>query len=424
MLKRGTHAPTEKTPSPATGEKAFWSTAETPAPGTMEYKRRLSEHISRLQERQQELVKHTADELESLKLELERGDDSQEKVAAATQPLLSEIEALKAQNAALEETLRIAEETYRARYAQVHATVSSLKSAVESKAEAMDGYLRAYSIEAGQGIREMIASVEAAEIPTFESGTVRVEPVPTPILEPLRVNPEPPKKERVVIQKPKARVHLRRLAVRAVAFALVAAIGTGGWKVMAAIKSPSITTGSVAGVSSQPLADVAPPADTYAQSYAKIAFADTQWATLTDAGFGISVDYMSNASNKVRNIDGGNLWILREDHYLLSVTQNDATTLAAWQSANPDTVSQYTSVQGTFKGLPALVMTPIENNQHAGTLYVVARPGVGTLAIWFKNVDPASEEGQWVAHIQSSFSFTNSVNAPQPTASASSSKKK
>ncbi len=425
----------------STGADAFWATSTAEAEA---YKKRFTDQISRLQERQKELVQQTADELEILKQELSDSKDLEQKITSARQPLLDEINALRASmaaadehNASLQEQLRHVQRNYQSQYLQLQGLVSSLKNTLRGQARTLDQQIRVYSLDATQSLESMLSSLDAAQLPPFEAPEITVgaapvhhpapRPAPAPALaqtialpvSPLVSNPK--QDERFAKHEAKLRaeavrkadVHpasrkrspIRRFAIRSIIAALFAAAGvTGVHNFLQHNTSHATTdTGTVAGVSTEAAVDVKPATEQYPESFATVSYADTVWEQTSDGEMGVAFKYPKNASNRVRELSGNNLWILRFWDYLFKINRDDSTSsIDTWMTNNQATyVDDYISARGTFKNQSAWILTPKVKSATSGTMYVISH-GKTVLNFWIKDEDPNSDDGKRLADMVTS----------------------
>ena len=202
--------------------------------------------------------------------------------------------------------------------------------------------------------------------------------------------------------KPLAKVHRHHAAKPAASIAVLMLVGY-----LAASQLPkrlsglggNKASGQVAGVSTAKptLSKEQTIQQEYPESYAAVAFADTQWSTYADSDFGVSLQYPKNATHIAHVVGGDNLWFLRNDGYLLKITRLDAPTgqsLSDWWTLNGNGyVSDSAPVQTSFIGLPAWSVPSVDKSATSGSLYFV-KPGAEVYEVWVKDEPPATDDGQ------------------------------
>ena len=401
----------------------FWN----PESESEAYKKRFSDQISRMQQRQLELVQQTADELESLKQELENGKELEHKIEAARQPLLTEITALRTSMRTLEEEKAFLEgqvhgieERYRTQFNQLQGTISSLKNTLRSQAHTLDQQIRVFSLDVTQSLESMLDSLDHTQIPPFEQTPLPAakKPAAEPALahtialtpsfdlqqEKFRLHEENLRKnqERVAVHPASRKTSpLRRFVQRTIVSALVLGAGFGGWHVFAQHSTPKTDQGAVAGVSTDPT--ITTTTTEYPEAHAIVSFADTTWDQINDTNIGISLQYPKNATDRVNDITTPALTLLRGDGYVLKIARDDSTSnIDTWMQNNQGQYADdYTSVKTTYKGQPAWVLTTNSTSTLVPGTFTVVKHGTSVLVIWAKTIDPSTDDGQRQAKILS-----------------------
>lgn len=388
----------------------------------------VSEQIARLQQRQLELVQHTAQELEDLKRKLQHSEEYERRSEAEKAPLLEEINRLKATLYQAEQDKQHLQKQLLEQQTQLQTQLEAVRNAVRGSVQALDQHMRAFSSDATHSLEHMTRSLEsidpsastlpapfvAPELPTI------VEAAPLlPMAAPVTQKPAKVKKEKnrtlPSIKVPRlggVTKKLRPLAVRTVQFALIAAIGYAGWNKLMTPPSPD-TLGQVAGVSTTSL-NSAPstsvPTSDYTESFADIPFEETTWTKSTNTDFGLTIEYPSNTTNMVYTVGTNNLWFLRKSGYLLKITREDFEgSLDGWIDENrEDLEADNTLSKSTFKGQPAWLIKQQVNSRtnNSGYQYAIKRDNKIFL-IWIKEEDPTSPDGQRIARMISGLEFMN-----------------
>jgi len=364
-------------------------------------RQQISDHIARLQQRQQELVQETTAELELLRHKLNESESSEEHVNRARQPLLAEIEALrKALVLAEDEKQHLGTEVNRLQ-SEYHTHYSQMQNALVALQNSMRHQAPTFT--------EKVKEQEAEEKPMYvpPAPPVHFEPVRPTLNEITAPVYEPPKTPK----PPRSWTGMRKLAVRTFAFALIGSVAWGSWQAIA--NHRAATPGVVAGVSTTtPSATSDPnsdnPAEKYKESYAILPFDQTVWETYTDPDFGFSVRYPKNTTNKVKTIGGSNIWFLRFDSYLMKFTSESATdTLEDWWQKSQGFYSSDNSIsKGIFKGRPAWIAKPTVPTTNSGTTYAFSTK-TGIMTVWVKDEDPLTDDGQRITKMVDSISFGN-----------------
>lgn len=329
---------------------------------------RLVNQINRLQERQRELVVQTADELESIKGELQAQHDY------SRQPLLTELSQLRNEM----EALLHEREVMRHQLQTLHSSIGSLID---------------------------ISPPTQNSLPRRPVVTVTAVPIKKPT---VKKSVSPPPKEK------KPRVHPKKKVLqRALLTFLLAAVGYIG-----ALGSRQLNlgfgahaSGQVAGASivvSSPSAAPQQMSDQAPEAQAEIPFRDTLWDTDMNSDFGVRFDYPRNTSKLVSTVGSSNIWVIRKDGYLLKINKQDAsgqTLDQYWASIQDNYASDYSISKTSFKGQPAIFLQPQQPGQNAGGTYLVKWKNT-ILSIWVKNEPPTTDDGQRIARIVSSFTLT------------------
>jgi hypothetical protein len=276
----------------------------------------VSEQIARLQQRQLEMVQQTAQELESLKLQLEKSEH--------VEHLEAEVAKLRAERSELEHSLHSLQEQLVNQQEHTTTVVGGLTDVIRTHLKQVQGF----ASETEQYLTHLPAMAKVASQP------VAAAPKPQPIAAPV-FTPKPVYHQEKVAREPKpARTFSgRRFAVRALAFGLVVAAGYGG--VQALKNRTSSDEGDVAGVSI--ITAETPTMQPYAESYAEVPFNQTIWERMTDAEFGVSFEYPKNTSNIAHTVGSNNLWMVRYNYYLLRTNKIETTlALDAWWIGNQE----------------------------------------------------------------------------------------
>lgn len=373
-------------------------TAGSTAPAPRQRRALLDAQLSRLQERQLAMVEETARELESLREQLQEPDQ--------LEALQTEVERLRLENQ------------------QLHGQMGAVKNHLNSQQQQWSKVIEGLQSLAGS-TGALSAALELTELPIVEQ-----QPAAPQLVESRRPA-KPGWKERRRTRKqekaarraalglelkeeaapvlPRKQSSARRLAIRAVTFALIgtACYAGGRWF----LGTDSVDNGTVAGAATETTPDPATPAfDTYSESFADVPFADTKWEMLNDFEFGLTLEYPSNATNRVRVIGGSNLWFLRKNGYLLKITEHQtALNLEEWWKENEATYAGPNNLKvsrGQWKGKSAIVAESREKTLTSGTSYFFAY-GKGVFEIWIKDEPAITDDGQRLTRMVESLKFTN-----------------
>jgi hypothetical protein len=232
---------------------------------------------------------------------------------------------------------------------------------------------------------------------------------PAKIVEPsLPAAVIPPKK------KPRK---VKRLIRRTLSLGIVVGLLYGGWQKIAHSTIGLPSTGQVAGVStdSQIAAQAAKNSaqssatdsiDSHPEIYATIKFEDTMWEKTTNPAFNIKFLYPKNASALIYTPGSSNLWIARDKGFLAKFTRFDnSMSLDEWMAENKLLYKDdYSLSKGTFKGMPSWIGTTSQVSDTSGTInFIKYRDSV--YSIWTLNADPGSLKGRWISHITDSIEF-------------------
>ncbi|MBU6389707.1 hypothetical protein KGQ71_04305, partial [Patescibacteria group bacterium] len=264
----------------------------------------LSDQLGQLRDRQRRLIEQIADELVMADKEVEG------KIAAELAPLQAEVERLR----------------------------QSLQQVVQEKEE------KAIELEELQEeIRAFFHRATDTKPKRATAYSTSAEPA-TPSAEkprPLKVTLPKVKKER----KP---FRFKRLAVRTVAVAVVAAGLFFGWhQFTATVNRNMAASGQVAGVSTnrpatkgkgavspsmsvqqaevaQAIQDDPNDPSNHPEIYAQTPFKQTAWATIHDPDFGISLQYPKSNTYPVHSPGGDNYWFPRgENSFFFKISRTD-----------------------------------------------------------------------------------------------------
>jgi len=342
--------------SPSFNKKDFWQseTLNTPvsssAVGTE--KSRISEQISRLQQRQMELVQQTALELEDLKRQVEESRDYEQEITA----LRGAVQRLEQEKSLIHSELLVTQQNFEQYYTQIHRT-----------------------LHGGDSVRQPAAQLTPATAPTAHSVHRAAK-----------------------LQSPK------KLVTRTLAFGLVASLGFWGFT---SLKHGNAgENGQVAGVSTTaPSANPAADGDlNYPQSYADIPYAQTEWTAFADPDFNFSLLYPKNATARIRAIGSDNVYFPRKDHILAKFTKEDTvSTLDEWWNQHKAEFNTgYTVNKGTLGTKVAYIIKPVTADPLSGTEYIF-RSGSQIIRAWFHDEDPKSDDGQRLTKMLSSIQFPN-----------------
>ena len=313
----------------------------------------ISDQISRLQQRQIEMVEQTTRELEALKTQLKNNREVAE--------LRRHIVNLELENERLASNLQNREKQYVAQIRQIQESLTTI----------LDQTI--------QTSPEEYKPLEYKPI-AFEEPVVIEEKK-----KPNKIKIKPARKERKSYPKLKA----------GLSFATVATIGFAGWATISPIiarNNASVVQGQVEGVSTDKnVTNGSNSSNTtinsYAESFAKVSFNETTWETISDKDFGVSISYPKNATNVARTIGGNNIWFLRKEGYLMKITRysNPDKTIEMWWSDNQNDYTQdYKIEKTTYKGQVAYHTTPKYPDTVSGESYFIKK-GDHIIQIWTKS---------------------------------------
>lgn len=388
-------------------------------PAEITHHQKVGEQIARLEQRHRELVEETAHELATLKQQLAEDNDVTERVNEAKQPLLSEIATLRSNVSRIEQEKQVLStelqrlhEEYQNHYHQLHGALGSLKHVVQNQAQAFDQQVRLFSLDTEQAIEELLSSIQKptealpvvepsqplpvvtddnleallAEFSAPTTATAVAQPATAQTVKEPRV-----KKER----RPRSFAGLRRFTVRAVALALVVAVGWNGLKFIQK-KNMAAEAGQVAGVSTtSPRANSdatgSDPFNDHPESRALVSFDQTAWEPYADPDLGITMRWPKNASFLLKTPGSTNIWLVRFDSYMMRANIDATTnTLEQWWQANSSFYSSDgTPTKGTFKNRPAWIVPT--TGKVPGTTYIVQN-SKGILQIWVESSDAAGSQ--------------------------------
>lgn len=145
----------------------------------------------------------------------------------------------------------------------------------------------------------------------------------------------------------------------------------------------------------------------YKESQADFPFDKTEWDTLTDTDFGISLAYPKNTTNIERVIGGSNIWFLRKQGYLMKFSLVDLAgqTPADWWDGVKEGYSDKEVSVGKFKNLPTHIIKTTVPNTTSGTTYAIERNGFIT-EVWIKDEPPTTDDGQRLTKMTASLQVT------------------
>lgn len=346
----------------------------------------FTEKIAEIKAKQEALMRQTSDELEVLQKSLLDSQKEEEERG----PLVEEIKFLRNLVKELEQEKRVQENALHETRRQLQEVINSVKQAIHLP------------------ITEILPPLplQTEEEAFFE--------LPKPIKKALEVKKakkalKTPSLPKVSLPRPK----LPRLALRTVGTALFVALIYVTWT-HSPFKSTT-DTGQVAGVSTTSLQSVSQPKvitkkasfPDYKQSYSDVSFEDTTWEKMNDPNFGATIEWPSNASNRVGAVGGNNIWFLRKDMYLLKLTREAYTgSLDEWMSENKADYAENNSMQKTtFKDQPAWLIKPLSPTDGYGYEYIVKIEDT-IYHTWIKTTDPASDDGQRITYMVTSLEFT------------------
>jgi len=367
-----------------------------------EQRKRFSAEITRLQQRQRELVQQTVlmleEEASSVRTPLEKEIKELNKtingLGEENQKLLKKIEELQQAGA---KHIQELEEQFSGFFKSSHEHFEELQHTLH---------------------KEVVAPV-AKEIKVVEAKLAK-QPVASYFKFPKikrEANPEPIKIVREAPAKPQ---HHRKHAARRVAgLALTALLAYFGARELPKYAmGHKLETGQVAGVSTTRTDSTVGPdgqpvvEKKYNEAQADVAFQDTTWKEFDSVDYGLSLEYPANASDLVQSTGGSDTWILRKTGYLMKFNFDTLTageTLQQWWTANQDSYAdQYTQPTATtFKNLPALVATPLDaGDQNAGRYYFVKRSATVDI-IWVKSNINNQDDTDRLQHMLDSLKITN-----------------
>ena len=382
----------------------------------------VSEQIARLQQRQLEMVQQTTQELENLKIQLEKSEH--------VETLESEVARLRSEREALQQSLQEAQGQLVSQQEKSTQAVGTLTGIIQTHLKSVQGFAQdtEHYLERLPLLAQPLAEAPVPVQQLVQPVTPPVEQIISPVHVPEKMKekfslPKPHlphfKKKIEVVPEPRyvppvrkevkktSSFKPRRLLVRTFAMAVVVAAGYGAFQFVHTklLASPS-NTGTVAGVSTE-VASPAPTMDTYAQSFVDLPFIQTEWSKVEDSDFGISFEYPKNTSNLVRTVGGNNIWVLRKTGVLMKISRIDSTlTLDAWWIGNQtDYTDGKTISLTTFKGLPAYYAESKAKTSVSTSSYFVKRTD-GIYQISIKDEPAVTDDGQRLTHMIDTFTFT------------------
>lgn len=404
--------PFKKTSTEATSPSA-------PAVGSVrDERKKVSEQIARLQNRQREILEQTTAELEELKNHLENDEDLEIRIAKEKEPLLNEI-------AHLRKELVLSEEER----AKDHRLLSNLSGKLMEHVHLLNDQVRNFSLDLTHNLEHLADSL-GSHLPKEEDSLPYAIPTPETLLETkVEVTPELVQESRLLekleeekkaIPKAPKKAGLRRLAIRFVSLALLVSMSYGGWKFFGphpTVLPASMQSGLVAGASTdgtvtQDASEAASLTADHPEERAAVSFDNTLWETLNDPDFGITMSYPSNAGRWVGQVGGNNKWFMRSDKsnewYILKITRDvnqlsQADWFAAMQSEFAD---QYTFTNVTYKKKPALLGTPTAHTATSSIQYFVPN-GDKKYMIWELEKSPNSDDEKRLKKMDDSLQFVS-----------------
>jgi hypothetical protein len=365
--------------------------------------------------------------LEALRTELTKSARSDE--------LEREVQRLTHERSALVERIERLEQHVAGQQQHVVHALTELRGSVRERVRALDGELRLAQARTSEHLESLLQSLESGvTTPTLESRHYAVpNTVPTrtvtdfppaqpsaahqpqekkrwkiwkkkaasspsiayahsPLLEkPVRTNAYS-ESESVSEKKPKSKKQkVRALTFRSIGLTILAVALWQGWTFI----TPESTIGGVAGATT--LAEtVQPSTDPYAESYAELPFAATEWKSFSSTEFGVELDYPKNTSNIMYNSGGSNVWFLRRNGFLLKFTKIETNIpLDAWWNANQTSYLTSTTriAKTTFKGMSAYSVYSAQKTPTSGTSYFVQGNG-SIFEVWVKDEPATTDDGK------------------------------
>lgn len=363
--------------------------------------------------------------LDELRRELEKGNQLNE--------LRAEITRLENEKRNLEQQVRHLESRLQAQHGQASATLEALKNTIRGQVQSLDQQLQVFSLDTSHSIEGLLAVLHSASIPNPDLNSIPVhhpgiqaEPpvvsprvftpspaIPHTISQPIQPEPaetffEP------LIPEPTHQSHapnrrFRKIAIRTF-FSLLAVGLVGGGYLFLRPTTKIYQDGEVAGAATgaQPTPEVSSSPDPYAASFAEVPFEKTEWELVTDADFGIALQFPTNASTKVKVIGGNNLWFVRKNTYLMRFSKiTTDETLEQWWTKNSSTYSdQAKATKITYKGKPAMYLESIEKTPTSGSSYIIKHAG-NILTVWVKDEPTTTDDGKRISKMVESLTFTN-----------------
>jgi len=365
----------------------------------------VNEQISRLQQRQLEMVQQTAQELESLKLQLENSDQ--------LEILQREVNQLKAERGSMEHYVQDLQKQMVAQQETATQTIAGLTDVIRIHLQQVKGFASQTEeyLEKLPHFTGSLPTLTPPVAPPIQEKPVVKAVAPQVFIPPAILPVEHtslPARELPLKKIRGARTFSgRKFALRAVAIALVLSLGYAGvHAIQSHVSKANAEFGQVAGVST---VAASPSPDEYAASFADLPFSATKWSTVNSTDFGIKFDYPSNTSNFVTTIGGDNMWVLRHNGYLMKITRIESTdSLSAWWQINQSSynTNELPAVTTTFKGQPALYVESKQKDTTSGSSYFVKQAN-NILQIWVKDEAATTDDGQRLTHMIDTFTFTS-----------------
>lgn len=385
---------------------------EPSAPGS---RSTMHHQLTRLQQRQMEMMEETTRELDRLRQELEN-NDQHTRLQAEVDRLRQENNVLHNQVGAVRSHLRNQQDSWQeviGKLQEIARTTGSLEQVFELATTPEVTVPATASKPDAEGTPASTQPKRRWFGRRRSQKSIPAQPVEQPV---FRYKDEDffgddvQTTEPETTSKPRKRRGVKRLAVRFVTLALITATGYAGWNWLV---TDTVDSGSVAGASTETLpetAEVTPTFDTYTESFAEVPFEQTEWEKTTDYEFGLSLDYPKNATNRVRVIGGSNLWFLRKNGYLLKISVIPSSlTLTDWWKENQETYASPNNLkvtEGSFKDLPAVIAESRQKTATSGTSYFIKRDQ-GIFHIWIKDEPAITDDGQRLGRMVESLTFTN-----------------
>ncbi len=361
--------------------------------------------------------------LDELRRELEKGNHLNE--------LRADITRLEGEKRNLEQQVRHLESRLQAQHGQASATLEALKNTIRGQVQSLDQQLQVFSLDTSHSIEGLLAVLHSASIPNPDLNTIPVhhpgiQPesvvrptayAPTAVTHTITppIQPEPVETFfEPLIAEPAHQTHapnrrFRKIAIRTFFSLLGIGLIGGGYLFLrptTKIYQDGEVAGAATGAQATPEPSTSP--DPYAASFAEVPFEKTEWELVTDADFGIAVQFPSNASTKVKVIGGNNLWFVRKSTYLMRFSRIATDeTLEQWWTKNSSTYTDQTkATKITYKGKPAMYLESLEKTPTSGSSYIIKHAG-NILTVWVKDEPTTTDDGKRISKMVESLTFTN-----------------